>query len=369
MLLCDTSSNKPRPLVPPGFQRHVFDLIHNLSHPSARASQKLISERFVWHRMNADIAQWCRECVACQTSKVHRHHRSSVEPIPVPGRRFSHVHVDIVGPLPLSAGFSYLLTAIDRTTRWPEAYPLTDITASTCAQAFLSGWVARFGVPLELTTDCGRQFTSSLWSAMATALGTSLHRTTSYHPQSNGLVERFHRSLKASLKARLNGPDWMQELPWVMLGLHATPKSDLNCSPAELVFGDTLSLPGEFIEHCYLKFRPRTPPGTHQTAHHNTPSFSTPLTPLLTSPYVFVRCGPTKGPLQRPYDGPFKVIEPGTKRFIVRVKGKSETISVDRLKPAHGTTACNSRPGVTAPTTVIVTHSGRAVKRPARYCQ
>lgn len=362
VLLCDTSSRNPRPLVPPGFRRQVFDLIHGLSHPSARATKKLLSERFVWHRMNADIVRWCRECVSCQTSKVHRHHRAPVEAIPVPGRRFTHVHVDIVGPLPTSSGFSYLLTAIDRTTRWPEAYPLADITAATCAQAFLSGWVSRFGVPLELTTDRGRQFTSSLWAAMASALGTSLHRTTSYHPQANGLVERFHRTLKASLKARLKGPDWVQELPWVMLGLRATPKEDLGCSPAELVFGDVIALPGELIDKGTMNYRPRILPGTHQlqATHHGTPSPSTSLGSLLAAPFVFVRFGPHRGPLQRPYDGPFKVIEPGPKHFVILVKGNRETITVDRLKPANLST---DAPEMSPPTTRF----GRTVRPPARY--
>ena len=84
----------------------------------------------------------------------------------------SHVHVDIVGPLPTSRGYTYLLTILDRTTRWPEAVPLQDITAASCAPAFMTGLVARFGVPLQMTSDRGRQFISSLWSEMARSLGT-----------------------------------------------------------------------------------------------------------------------------------------------------------------------------------------------------
>ena len=77
----------------------------------------------------------------------------------------------------------------------------------------MTGWVAHFRVPLEMTSDRGRQFMSSLWSEMTRSLGTQLHRTTSYHPHSNGMVERFHRSLKASLQARLHDGNWIDELP------------------------------------------------------------------------------------------------------------------------------------------------------------
>ena len=146
-LLCDTSSSKPRPIVPPGYRRHVFDLLHGLSHPSSRASKELICSRYVWHGMKKDITHWCNECLSCQASKIQRHYRAPVEAIPVPPRRFTHVHVVIVGPLPTSRGYTYLLTILDRTTRWPEAVPLQDITAASCARAFMTGWVARFGVP------------------------------------------------------------------------------------------------------------------------------------------------------------------------------------------------------------------------------
>ena len=98
-------------------------------------------------------------------------------------------------------------------------------------------------MPLHITSDCGVQFTSQLWTALSQRLGIHLHHTTAYHPQSNGLVERLHHHLKASLITRLKGSTWMDELPWVLMGIRTTPKEDLE---DELVYGGTLTLLGEF---------------------------------------------------------------------------------------------------------------------------
>ncbi len=97
-----------------------------------------------------DVNRWCRECQACNRGKVSSKKKSSPTPIAVPTRRFSHVHVDLVGPLPPSAtGHTYLFTMIDRHTRWIEAVPIPNMEASTCADAFIAGWVSWFGVPCD----------------------------------------------------------------------------------------------------------------------------------------------------------------------------------------------------------------------------
>ena len=118
-------------------------------------------------------------------------------------RPFSHMHVDLVGPLPVSSdGFIHILTMIDRTTRWLEAVPLKETTASTCSAAYMASWVARFGVPASLTSDRGTQFSSATWKRLCSGLGIRHIMTTSYHPQANCMVERVHRQLKDALSAR-----------------------------------------------------------------------------------------------------------------------------------------------------------------------
>ncbi|GBL92137.1 hypothetical protein AVEN_91488-1 [Araneus ventricosus] len=114
--------------------------------------------------------------------------------------------IDLVGPLPPSEGFRYCLTCVDRFSKWPEAFPLVDISATAIATAFYSGWISRFGPPLRLTTDQGTQFESALFQALTKFLGTARQRTTSYHPAANGQVKLFHRQLKASwYMERFNG--------------------------------------------------------------------------------------------------------------------------------------------------------------------
>lgn len=182
--------------------------------------------------------------LAFQRSKVHRHNRVPPQHIDTPDNRFDHVNLDLI-ELPLVNGFKYCLTIIDRFSRWPAAIPLKDITADTVATAFYSNWICQFGTPL-IIIDQGRQFESSLFSALARMVGSNKIHTTPYHPQANGIIQRWHRSLEAALMCHANAP-WPEILPTVLLGLRTCVKEDSKASPAELLFGTELRIPEEFF--------------------------------------------------------------------------------------------------------------------------
>ena len=344
-LLCDISTGTPRPYVPEQFRRTVFDSLHNLSHPGIRATQRMITTRFFWPRMNSDIRRWARSCIQCQKAKIHRHTVTPLATFNTPDVRFDQVHIDLVGPLPTSQGYSYLLTCVDRFTRWPEAIPIIDITAETVAQAFVSGWIARFGVPSTITTDRGAQFESSLWTELMRLLGTQRIRTTAYHPIANGLVERFHRQLKSALKCLPDTTHWTKALPLVLLGIRTTIKQDLKCTPAELVYGTTLRLPGEFfttnttnisdpstyVTHLKTFMQQIQPVSTRHHQHRRTYV----NTDLSACPFVFVRYDGVKRSLQAPYDGPFRVVKRTNKHYTLDISGQLKVVSLDRLKPAY----------------------------------
>jgi transposase InsO family protein len=287
----------------------VFAAIHGLAHTGIRAARRLVLSRFVWHGCASDVSGWCRDCETCQRGKVTRQPAAAAtQSIPVPERRFTHLHVDLVGPLPTSAeGFKYLFTIIDRSTRLVEAIPVKNMEAATITDALVAGWVSRFGVSAVITSDRGTQFTSAVWEVLCIQHIT----TTAFHPCSNGMVERCHRQLKDTLRARSAANDWPDHLPWVLLGLRAVPKEDSAVSSAEMVLGDPLVLPGQPP----AAGEPPPPQRSHRDALLWGPTCHVPTRPLppalsglpaalAACNSVYVRTGGTLPP----YAGPYAVL-------------------------------------------------------------
>ena len=132
-LYCDTSTGTQQPLVLLDWQCTVFDSLHGPSHHGIRATQKLVTARFVWPGINTDVRRWARLCMQCQRAKIQRYLHTSLSSFPVPDARFDIIHIDLVGPLATARGFTYLLTCVDRFTRWPEAFSLAHHCRSGCS--------------------------------------------------------------------------------------------------------------------------------------------------------------------------------------------------------------------------------------------
>ena len=115
----------------------------------------------------------------------------------------------------------------------------------TVLEAFITTWVAHFGVPARITTDRGTQFTSGTWGGWRQNQGVQHITTTACHPQANSMVERIHRTLKAALCARGGVAAWKDHLPWVLLGMRAAPREETGVLAAEAALQQQLVVPGQ----------------------------------------------------------------------------------------------------------------------------
>lgn len=364
---CDTSCIVPRPFVPVAARKLIFDSLHCLSHPGMKSTLRLIKSRYYYPDMDRDIRELCRTCQACQQSKIYRHTKSETSQFHLPTSRFEVVHIDIVGPLPIitlhgetySSKYRYLLTCIDRSTRWMEAAPLENITASSVAIAFLQVWISRFGVPLYVVTDRGSQFESELFQQLSTLIGFHRLRTTSYHPESNGMVERLHRTLKTAIMAKKQA--WLDSLPIVLLGLRAIA-NESGFAPFTAVTGSNIYIPRMFtdttneveftsdnIQHLAKLMASLDFQELSAGRHHASPKSFVP-SDLKDCSHVWLRIDRVRRALEAPYSGPYFVVKRFEKFFVIKDStGKDITVSINRLKPAcivKSTNLKSSEPGV-----------------------
>ncbi|XP_035207542.1 uncharacterized protein LOC118182311 [Stegodyphus dumicola] len=184
-----------------------------------------------------------------------------------------------------------------------------------------------------------------MFKNLAAICGAKLLHTTPYHLQCNGKIKRFHRTLKAAIKAH-NNVKWSDMLPTILLGLRAAIRDGTNYYVAQMVYGTNIRLPGEFFEKPSVHVEPDTfvynlqqqmallkPMKSVDTCQSYQKGFV--HRDLRTCTHVFVRVDRVKKPLEPAYDGPFPVAKRHDKYYSVHIKGKDVNISIDRLKPAY----------------------------------
>ncbi|KMQ82607.1 integrase core domain protein, partial [Lasius niger] len=174
------------------------------------------------------------------------------------------VQMDILGPLPLTAsGNKYLLVIVDCFTKWVEAFPVKNIRAKTVAEIFISQFVSRHGVPMEIQTNQGKNFESQLFSKLMRLLGIRKTRTTALHPQSDGQVERQHQTITNYLAKYVseNQKDCDRWVPMFLLAYRSSKHETTRVTPAELYFARELRLPIDLLQGSPRFNEERLPPG------------------------------------------------------------------------------------------------------------
>ncbi|GFX63746.1 hypothetical protein TNCV_215461 [Trichonephila clavipes] len=209
-----------------------------------------VRERFYWNNVWSDVEKCCRTCHPCAARKGPRKRtrgRLQLYNVRAP---FERIAFHILGPLPRSSDCNNnILVVMDYFTKWPKAYPIPDQEASTIAEVLVQHWISRFWVPLQLHSDQGRNFDSAVCKRLCEILAIDKIRTTALHPQSDGMVERFNRTILNSLSLLVssNQQDWDKKLPFFLLAYRSAVHETTGYSPSQMLFGRDLRLPADLL--------------------------------------------------------------------------------------------------------------------------
>ena len=194
--------------------------------------------------------KWCNNCETCAKKKMPIPTNKAQMQSYTVGCPMERVALDILGPLPrTSRGNVYILVVADYFTRWTEAYPMCNQKAVTVAKKLVNEFICRFGAPLQVLTDQGAQFESQLFCEMCHLLDITKTRTSAYHPQSDGMVERFNRTLASmlSLFVKDHQRDWDVHVPMVMMAYRSTIQETTSVSPNKMMMGQEVNMPIDLL--------------------------------------------------------------------------------------------------------------------------
>ena len=249
-------------VVPLSLRDTVFNDSHHTiygGHFGMTHTHSKIQLHYFWPGMSdfiRDRITACHKCIA-RKSPVNRH--QPMGHVPVSGR-FERVAMDLLDVSVISAkGHKYILVVCDYFTKSTEAYPLADKTARSVADALMDKWLPTYGFPLFLHSDHGKEFDNTMVHKLSELLGTVKTKTTPCHPRSDGLVERFNRTLLTMLAMFVSREhdNWDDLLPFMMQAYNTTVHTSTGFTPYRLVFGEECSLPGNLV---HRELRPDPPP-------------------------------------------------------------------------------------------------------------
>ena len=239
--------------VPPNSRRGIFQEVHAGvvgGHLGLEKTLSRIQERFFWPGMTKDVKLWCEVCEKCQRRKPPSKKKRAQMQVVVAEEPWARVAMDMMGPLPLTTrGHRYILVIADYFSKWVEAFPMENGEAVTAARLLVREVVCRFGTPRVLHSDQGRNFEADVMQELCRLLGIKKTRTTPYHPQADGMVERFNRTLEAMLGTVVeeDQSDWDEQIPFVLAAYRASSHASTGFSPNFLMMGREVTLPVEVM--------------------------------------------------------------------------------------------------------------------------
>ncbi len=236
-------------MIPSSLRHTILVACHDdvtAGHLGVSKTYEKIRARYYWHGMYKDIEHWCRSCVDCAMKKRPRGQRKApLLPIPVDGA-FDRVAMDILGPFPATHdGNRYIIVFSDYYTRWPEAFAFPSTEAPRIAQIIVNQILSRHGAPRTLLSDRGANFLLTIVKEVCSIINTCQLHTTSYHPQTDGLVERFNATLAEGLSMYVSThqKDWDRYIDMILFAYRVSPNATTGESPFYLLYGREPRLP------------------------------------------------------------------------------------------------------------------------------
>ena len=194
-------------VIPLAFRKIVLESAHDGylgGHLGIEKTTDKISKSYYWSTMLKDVMQYVQSCETCQRKKLVKERRP-MQDMPTPSAPMEIVGIDTCGPFPVTeTGNKYVCTIVDHFSGWPEAYAIPDKSANTIAQLLLNEFIPRHGCPRLIISDQGTEYCNALLDTVSKELGISRIHTSSYHPQSNGKTERFHRCLNEMIQKQVD---------------------------------------------------------------------------------------------------------------------------------------------------------------------